>query len=85
MATLGSTMAFDNELDNRLESFRKTFAGRLDRTVRQRDKELKRRLVQEFHSHMDQAEECAKNRDFFEAERHTLYAEMVRDFLRGWK
>jgi hypothetical protein len=78
-------MASDNELDKRLESFRKTFARDLDRTVRQRDEELNQRLVQEFHSHMDQAEECAKKRDFLGAERHTLYAEMIRDFLRGWK
>jgi hypothetical protein len=78
-------MSSDAERDKRLENFTNSYDDDLDKVIAQQDNELKQRLVQEFNSHMGQAEECAKNGDFPRAYQYWLYAKSVRDVLKEWE
>jgi hypothetical protein len=77
-------MSTGDEIDNRLESFNKTFSKDLD-DVLERDKK-KMRHYWTFHNELDIAELYMKDgtsEGILEAMLHKMSAERIKDFLKS--
>jgi hypothetical protein len=79
-------MSTGDEIDNRLESFNKTFSKDLDNVLERDRKKMRHYWTLKFHNELDTAELYMKDgtsEGILEAMLHKMTAERIKDFLKS--